>query len=235
MRVAPVSASPTRAQEPTQQGIEIVPVGLRVEGKPILVVGAGRIAARKAEVYAARGALVTVVAPAHSAAMDRVSAVARHHRVFEPSDLDGQWLAVTATGIPAVDGQVFAEADKRRIWCNAADDPQHCSVILPAVVRRDGITVSISSGGRSPASASWLRRRIEHLLDDDTLTVIGIATAVRDRMRAAGQPTEVPGWQVVLDDQALELVAAGHTDELVRTLSSAVGANQGTTPAGAHS
>ncbi len=204
--------------------IDIVPVGLRVEGKAMLVVGAGRIAARKAQAYASQGALITVVAPEHSADMDKVDVVARRRRAFHAADLDGQWLVVTATGIPGVDAKVFAEAEARRIWCNAADDPDHCSVILPAVVRRDGITVTISSGGRSPATASWLRRRIERIIDDDTLAVFVIAGAVRDRMRAAGQPTEVAGWNDVLDNDALDLVAAGRHDELTTRLAEAVGA-----------
>lgn len=203
--------------------IEIVPVGLRVNGKAILVVGAGRIAARKAEAYASRGAVITVVAPEHSAEMDAVVAVARHHRAFRASDLDGQWLVVTATGDPIVDGHVFVEAESRRIWCNAADDPDHCSVILPAVVQRDAITVSISTGGCSPAIASWLRRRIERVLDDDTIAVFDIAAAVRQRLRSAGRPTEVPGWNDVLDHDALALVANGRYEELDRRLSEAVG------------
>ncbi|MEZ5228579.1 MAG: bifunctional precorrin-2 dehydrogenase/sirohydrochlorin ferrochelatase [Acidimicrobiales bacterium] len=206
-----------------RSAIEIVPVGLRVEGKAVLVVGAGRIAARKADAYASQGAIVTVVAPQHSPEMDAVDAAERHHRAFRASDLDGQWLVVTATGRPEVDGEVYAEAETCRIWCNAADDPEHCSVILPAVVRRDGITIAISSGGRSPATASWLRRRIERLLDHDTLAVFAIAAGVRDRMRANGQPTEVAGWNEVLDNDALPLVAAGEHDELARRLATAVG------------
>ncbi len=218
------SAAAPSGLVPPRPPIDVVPVGLRVEGRPILVVGAGRIAARKAQAYASQGAALTVVAPQHSADMDAVDVAERHHREFQPSDLDDQWLVVTATGLPAIDGEVFRQAEQRRIWCNAADDPDHCSVILPAVVRRGAITITISSGGRSPATASWLRRRIEALVDDDTLAVFDIAASVRDRMRAAGQPTEVEGWNRVLDHDALELVAAGRHDELERRLSEAVGA-----------
>lgn len=202
--------------------IPIVPVGLRVDGKPILVVGAGRIAARKAAAYADQGALITVVAPEHSSEMSRVQVAERHRRAFEPGDLDGMWLAVTATGIPEVDGAVFAEAEARRIWCNAADDPEHCSVILPAVVRRGPLTVGISSGGTSPASASWIRRRLESLLDEETIVVAEIAARVRDNIRSLGLPTEVPGWAGVLDDEALELVRAGTPEALERRLYEAV-------------
>ena len=202
--------------------IRIVPVGLRVDGKSILVVGAGRIAARKAAAYASQGAVLTVVAPVHGPEMAAVAVAQRIHRPFEPSDLDGAWLVVTATGIRSVDGAVFREAERRRVWCNAADDPANCSVILPAVVRRDDITVSISSGGRSPAAASWIRRRIERLLDDATSIVTDTCASVRDEVRSAGLGTEVDGWRTVLDDDALDLAASGRADELRTRLRDAV-------------
>ena len=202
--------------------IALVPVGLRVDGREILVVGAGRIAARKAAAYADQGALLTVVAPEHSSDMDDVDVQVRHHRRFHPSDLDRMWLAVTATGIPAVDGEVFAAAEARQIWCNAADDPAHCSTILPAVVRRGPLTVSIATGGTSPAVASWLRRRLGDVLDDDTLAVAEIATRARQAVRDAGLSTEVPGWAEVLDNEALDLIADGRPEQLERRLFEAV-------------
>jgi precorrin-2 dehydrogenase / sirohydrochlorin ferrochelatase len=203
--------------------IAVVPVGLRVEGKTVLVVGAGRIAARKAETYASQGARLIVVAPDHSAEMEAVNVDRRVRRPFVPSDLDGVWFVVTATGSPTVDGAVYRAAEARRVWCNAADDPDHCSVVLPAVVRRGDLTATISSGGRSPAVASWLRRRIDPLLDDDTLAVFEIAARVRAELQSNGQPTEVPGWSEVLDRDALSLVAGGRREELERRLSAAVG------------
>jgi siroheme synthase-like protein len=202
--------------------IETIPVGLRVAGRHILVVGAGSIAARKAATYVGRGALVTVVAPHHGEAMDALPLLRRRHRPYRPSDLDGMWLVVTATGDPGVDGAVFADAERRQIWCNAADDPAHCSVILPAVARRGDVTVSVATGGRSPAVASWLRRRIEALLDDATLAVLDTAAGVREEVRAAGRPTEVPGWAEVLDGTALDLARRGRLADLERRLHEAV-------------
>lgn len=204
------------------QAIPIVPVGLRVDGRSVLVVGAGRIAARKATAYVDQGAVVTVVAPQHSAEMDAVDVALRLHRPFRPDDLDGVWLVVTATGQPDTDGAVFAEAEHRRIWCNAADDPAHCSAILPAVARAGDIVVAISTGGRSPAAASWIRRRVEELLDADTVAVANTAARVRDDVRALGHGTEVDGWRDVLDDDPRSLVGAGRTDELHERLLEAV-------------
>ncbi len=183
----------------SRPAIDVVPVGLRVDQRPVLVVGAGRIAARKASAYIDRGAVVTVVAPEHSAEMNALDVAHRVYRDFEENDLDGMWFVVAATGDPTVEGLVFAEAERRRIFCNAADDPDHCSAILPAVARQGDLTVTISTGGRSPATATWLRRRIEALLDESTHGAFAVAAEVRDERRAAGLPTEVPGWQEALD------------------------------------
>lgn len=198
--------------------IATVPVGLRVEGRWVLVVGAGPIAARKANALVEQGAFVRVVAPEHSTEMDQVAVASRSHREYVSSDLDDVWFVVTATGLPAVDGAVYEDATALRLWCNAADDPQNCSVILPAVVRQGDLTVSISTGGTSPATASWLRRRIERVLDDGAREVLAVAVTVRERVRAAGLPTEVAGWQEILDSDALSRVRRGELDELERTL-----------------
>ena len=214
------------APDPTDRAarppIETVPVGLRVEDKLIVIVGAGPIAARKAAAYFHQGARLRVVAPQHSPAMAALGADSpdRIERVVAPYDashLDGAWLVVTATGLPEVDAAVFREAEARRLWCNAADDPQHCSVILPAVVRKGPITVGISTGGTSPATASWMRRRTERfvsdqLLSDAALAAHEVASNVRNEMRAAGTATEVEGWQEALDEfeaRLRELLGAG--------------------------
>ena len=201
--------------------LAIVPVGLRVEGRRILVVGAGRIAARKAAIYLEQGAQVIVVAPEHGPEMAELAVAERVCRDFVPEDLDNIWLVVTATGNPAVDGAVFREAEQRRIWCNAADDPVHCSVILPAVTQRGDLTVSVSTGGRSPAVASWFRRRIEDMLDHETLEVARISAQVRSDVRARGLATDVPGWADVLED-AHSLVASDQAEVFEMKLRAAV-------------
>ena len=202
--------------------IATLPVGLRLEGRLAVVVGAGPIAARKATSLVGAGAMLRVVAPHWSPAMEALPVIDDRRRTFQPADLDGAWFVTAATGDPEVDGRVFAEAEARRLWCNAADDPDHCSVVLPAVARRGPVSVAISTGGRSPAVASWLRRRIEALLDDGVDDVVEVAAGVRDRMRRAGRPTEVPGWAEVLDREALDLVRSGQRDELERRLEAAV-------------
>ena len=98
---------------------------------------------------------VTVVAPEINPAMEKPG-VTLHRRQFEPADLDGMWWVVAAAP-PDVNRDVQAAAETRRLFVNAVDDPAHATAYLGGVVRRDDVTIAISTGGRAPALAGLLR------------------------------------------------------------------------------
>ena len=139
-------------------------------------------------------------------------------RAFEPTDLDGAWLATAATGDPAIDASVFRAGEERRIWVNAADDPASCSFTLMSVVRRGDLVVTIGTGGRSPALASWLRTRLETELGPEYATLLDVLSEAREELRAAGRSTEDPDWRRALDSGMLESIRAGRVDEAKETL-----------------
>jgi precorrin-2 dehydrogenase/sirohydrochlorin ferrochelatase len=122
------------------------PVYLDLVGVPVLVVGAGPIAARKVAGLVAAGAAVTVVAPTVSDAMDRASVVEVRERPFDRADLAGMRLVVTATGRADVDAAVAGAATAAGIFVNAADQPEDCSFILPAIARNGPPSVAVSTG-----------------------------------------------------------------------------------------
>jgi siroheme synthase-like protein len=192
------------------------PVNLVVAGRRCVVVGAGRIAARKIEALLAAGAAVHVVAPAVG---DEVRAWADAGRLtvaereFTPTDLDDAWLATTATGLPAVDHAVFEAGEARRLWVNAADDPANCSFTLTSVVRQGDLVVTIGTGGRSPALATWLRRRFGEELGPEYATLLDVLSEAREELRASGRSSEDPDWQSALDSGMLDLIRAGRVDE----------------------
>ena len=188
------------------------PVNLVLEGRPVLVVGGGRVATQKARRLAVSGALVTVVAPEVT---DELAGLATRveRRPYATGDIDGHRLVVSATGDPAVDGAVFADGEAAGVWVNSADDPAHCSVTLPAVARRGDITVAVSTGGRSPAMATWLRRKLEVELDEAHVTLLQLLSERREALRSQGTPTEGLRWQEALDDGLLDLVRAGRIAE----------------------
>ncbi|MFN8034948.1 MAG: bifunctional precorrin-2 dehydrogenase/sirohydrochlorin ferrochelatase [Acidimicrobiia bacterium] len=188
------------------------PVSLVVGGRRCVVVGGGRIAARKIAGLLAAGATVHVVSPELAddvrALADR-GAVTVAERVFEPADLDGAWLACSATGDPAVNRAVFEAGEARRVWVNSADDPAHCSYTLMSVVRRGDVVVTIGTGGRSPALATWLRDRARRELGPEYETLLDLLSEAREELRGSGRSSEDADWRRALDSGILDLIRAG--------------------------
>lgn len=175
------------------------PVVLDLRDVSVLVVGAGPIAARKVQGLHGAGAQVRVVAMVVSAALDRTTVAELRERPYEPDDLDGVRLVITATGDPVVDARVAADADARGIWVNAADQPADCSFILPAIARRGRLSIAVSTDGASPALARRLRDRAGELLTPD-VSVLATELAERRReIRAGGGSTEDVDWSGLLD------------------------------------
>lgn len=186
----------------------LYPVNLVVAGRPCLVVGAGRIAARKAEGLADAGALVRVVGTVVGPQV-RALPVAWEERPYRREDLAGVWLAVAATGDPELNRAVRADGDAAGVWVNAADDPPSCSFTLPAVVRQGPVMVTVSTGGHSPALATWLKSHVAAELGPEWATLAGLFAEARDQLRAQGRSTEDVDWRPVLDWSMLALVESG--------------------------
>jgi len=175
------------------------PVYLDLRDVPVLVVGAGPVAARKVAGLVAAGARVTVVAPEVSAALDRSRVAEVRERPFEPADVEGMRLVLTATGVREVDAAVAAAATAAGVWVNAADQPEDCSFILPAIARNGPLAIAVSTGGASPALARRLRDRAAELLTDDVVALALELQRRRAAVRAAGTSTEDVDWSPVID------------------------------------
>jgi precorrin-2 dehydrogenase len=139
------------------------PIFLDLAGKPVLVVGAGKVALRKTKGLLEAGAAVTVVAP-RAASEFATLAVTLHRRRFRPADLRGAVLAFAATDDRRVNHAVMLAARRRGIQVNVADSRAECSFIVPARITRGNLQIAISTGGESPRTASSLRRKIEESL-----------------------------------------------------------------------
>ena len=129
----------------------LYPVFLRLDGRRVVIVGGGQVASAKLPALLRAGARVTVVAPGIRDAL-RIAPVALRERAFVPADLDGAFFVVAAA-TPDVNRAVAAAADERGVFVNAVDDASNASAYLGGVVRRGGVTIAISTGGRAPALA----------------------------------------------------------------------------------
>lgn len=199
-----------------RSGLGGYPVNLLLDGRRCVVVGAGRIAARKIDALLAAGGVVHVVAPEVGDEVralldaDRVTA---DERGFEPADLDGAWLATAATSDPAVNRAVFEAGEGRRVWVNAADDPDHCSFTLMSVVRQGDLVITIGTGGRSPALAAYLKDRVATEIGPEWATLLDLLSDAREAARTEGTSSEALDWRRALDSGMLDLIRNGQVAE----------------------
>jgi siroheme synthase-like protein len=185
------------------------PVNLVLDGRPCLVVGGGMVAARKVEGLRAAGARVRVVASNVGDEIRACPDVAWEERPYRRGDVDGQRLVIAATDSFEVNGAVFRDCERAGIWVCGADDPEHCSFTLPAVVRRGALMVTVSTGGGSPALARWLRERLEGEIGPEYGVLLDLLASHRQLVRAGGGGTTDLDWQKALESDMLGLIRTG--------------------------
>ncbi|NUR92763.1 MAG: uroporphyrinogen-III C-methyltransferase [Nonomuraea sp.] len=146
-------------------------LGLRLDGRRVLVVGGGRVAQRRVPALLEAGALVTVVSPSVTPALDDLIATGRitwHARPYEVGDCDGAWLVQACSSSRTANAQVAAEAEAKRIWCVRADDRDASAAWTPASGRVDEISVAVTAGG-DPRRAAGIRDAVVGALRDGTV------------------------------------------------------------------
>jgi len=183
------------------------PVVLRIFGRRCVVIGGGEVATRKVGALVRDGAELLIIAPEVSKEIERLEAtgaISVERRSFEPSDLDGAFLAIAATDSRAVNQLVTDEARTRGVLVNVTDDPGACDFTVPAIVRRKDITLAISTGGRSPAFARYLREQLSDWLVDSRLLLLEIMAELRRDLRSAGRTVSPDMWRAAVADEEVE-------------------------------
>ena len=207
----------------TRQSLVGYPANFLVAGRRCVVVGAGRIAARKLEALLEAGADVVVIAPE---AVDTIRTWAEtgrltwHERGFEDADLDEAWLGITATADAAVNQAVFEAGEARRVWINSADDPINCSFTLMSVVRQGDIVVTIGTNGRSPALATFLKAHVGTEMGPEYERLLELLSEAREAIRSSGRSSEDADWRQAFDSGILDLVREGREEEAKELLRS---------------
>ncbi len=150
--------------------MSLLPIFLKLDGRPGLLVGAGTVALEKIGSLLKTGLRLRVIAPEAQEEIRELAAEGKIEwvrREFEPSDLDGNFIAIAATNVPEVNAAVYREATKRGIPANSVDDIPNCDFFFGSVVSRGDLQIAISTAGESPAVAQRLRREIDEQLPED--------------------------------------------------------------------
>lgn len=150
--------------------MSLLPIFLKLEGRPGLLVGAGNVALEKIGSLLATGVRLRVIAPEANQEICQLADEGRLEwveRRFDPSDLDGNFVVIAATDDPEVNATVYRESVRRGILVNSVDDPPHCDFYFGSVVRRGDLQIAISTAGESPAVAQRIRREIDDQLSSD--------------------------------------------------------------------
>jgi precorrin-2 dehydrogenase len=142
----------------------LFPMFVKLEGRAVLVVGAGRIAEGKIRGLLETGARLRVVAPEASDAVIEWASkgeITWERRAFTRSDLEDASIVIVATSIRELNESIYREAQRRGVWCNVVDVPDQCDFYYPAVVRRGDLQIAISTSGQSPSLAQHIRVQLE--------------------------------------------------------------------------
>ena len=197
------------------------PVVLLLEGRRVLVVGGGTVAASKVAGLVEAGAVVHVVAPDVSEAV-RSQPVTWEERPYRRGEVAGYRYAVAATDDPAVNEQVFLDGEDAEVFVNAADDPAHCSATLPARLDRGPVLVTVSTSGHSPALSGWLRDRLGEQLGPELEALAGLLARARADLAARGERRSAADWRAALDSGMLDELRAGRPAEAEQRLAAAL-------------
>ncbi len=190
------------------------PIQLDIRNRPCLVVGGGAVGTRKVNGLLACRARVTVVS---REATDELKDAAAKGRItlrlgeYADSDMEGMFLVVGATDDEELNRRVSADAEGRGILCNIADRPAECSFILPAVIARGDLVITVSTSGKSPALAKKLRLSLGRQFGEEYAVLLDLLGAIRKRLLAEAHAPEAhkPLFEKIVDSDILELIRDG--------------------------
>lgn len=195
------------------------PIQLDIRNRNCLVIGGGSVGTRKVSMLLKCGARVTVVSPQISEQLRNLSAnnaVSLHERAYTNSDLDDIFLAIGATDDETLNRQISQDAEQRDILCNIADRPEICNFILPAIVQRGDMVITISTSGQSPAMAKSLRKQLENQFGEEYAEFLLLMGAIRRKLLQEEHAPEEhkPIFESLINSNLIELVREKRKEEI---------------------
>lgn len=164
------------------------PINIDIKGKLVAVVGGGRVAQRKVRSLLKAGAEVRLISPEITDELKELvstNSIGWTSRKYRHGDLYGAILAFVAADAE-VGKRVAEDAVEQGIQVNVADVPSQCTFTLPSVVERDDLMITISTGGKCPALAKHMRKKLEKIIDGSYGELLGILGEVREKLLTGG-------------------------------------------------
>lgn len=204
------------------------PVNLKIKDRPCLVVGGGKVGTRKVKGLMQCDARVVVVSPVVSLAIERLAGQGKivwKKKDYDPSDLDGFFLVIGSTSNQDVNWQISRDAEEKGMICNIADVPDACNFILPSVIRRGPLTVTVSTSGQSPAFSKSLRRQMDSMFGPEYEMFLSIMGGIRKTLLAEAHDHEAhkPLFEAIIKGGLLELCRSGDLEAIDSLLFSVLG------------
>lgn len=200
--------------------MDYLPIFFKLNEIKCLIVGGGDIAKRKAATLLKAGGIVTVIAPDICDDLKNSTELQCKLKSFEPSDLEGFNLVVSATSDQELNKTVSIAAKARNILVNVVDSPDLCNFIFPSIVDRSPVITAISSGGASPVLSRLLRMRLETLIPPGYGELAKLAGSFRQRVKDtlsnAGKRRRF--WETALQGDIAELVFSGQEKQAIQKL-----------------
>jgi precorrin-2 dehydrogenase/sirohydrochlorin ferrochelatase len=169
----------------TKTKMRYYPAYLDIQKRKCLVVGGGPVGTRKVKMLLKCGASVTVISPVVSQQLKNLAdsgAITLHGRSYRSADLAGIFLVIGATDDEKFNRQISKDANRLNLLCNIVDRPQDCNFILPSIVSRGDLIISISTSGKSPALAKKLRKSLEDQFGEEYALFLQLLGAIRKKL-----------------------------------------------------
>ena len=204
------------------------PVNLNIQNRNCLVVGGGGVGTRKVITLLDCGARVTVVSPDPTSRLKKLAAqgvIDLKERSYRSDDVNQVFLVIGATDDENLNRQISKDAERVNILCNIADRPEVCNFILPAVVRRGDLAITISTSGKSPALAKRLRLDLETQFGQEYADFLRLMGAIRDKLLRQAHAPEAHKdlFNQLIDRDLIGLIKAGNSEDINALLHEVLG------------
>ena len=195
------------------------PVHLDINNRNCLVVGGGSVGTRKVRTLLDCGAQVMVISLTVSQQLRELAAsgdIILAERSYQSEDLNAVFLVIGATDDEKLNQQISSDADRFNTLCNIADRPEVCNFILPSIVQRDDLVITISTSGKSPALAKKLRQALENQFGEEYGTLLQLMGAIRQKLLQQTHEPEVhkPLFEQLINSDLMVMIQKGKTEEM---------------------